>query len=323
MVNSLVLANALKRAWPDCFIGWAVHPKARGVLEGHPAIGEIHCVESLAPAALRRTMEEVRSRGYSIAIDMQHLFKSGLIAFLSGAPRRIGFDFNRTRELSWLFTNDKLPPHDPQRHVVEQYLEFARHLGIDDARPEWRLSPSAAARERAELLLPDGRSWAVLHVGAGKPANRWHAPGWARLARGLSAQHGLSVALVGGPGEADAAREILALLPPIAPPLDLVGKTSLEELTALLERARVVVSCDSGPMHVAAALSRPVVALFGPANHLRTGPYGQMNHVVARQDLWCSPCFRKKPCSHYECMPGIHAQQVVEKVAAVLRERPA
>ncbi|MBI3893964.1 MAG: lipopolysaccharide heptosyltransferase II [Candidatus Wallbacteria bacterium] len=319
MVNALVLANALKRAWPDCFIGWAVHPKSRPVLEGHPAIGEIHTLESSSPASIARTAEEIRSRGYSIAIDLQRLFKSGLLAFLSGAPRRLGFDFNRSRELCWVFTNEKLPPHDPQRHVVDQYLEFARYLGIDNPIAEWRLEPPAAARERAERLLPQGRRWAVLHVGAGKPANRWHAAGWARLARGLATQMGLSVVLIGGPAEAPVARDILALLPPIAPPLDLVGKTSLEEMMAVLERAAVVVSCDSGPMHVAAALRRPVVALFGPANHLRTGPYGQLDGVVARQDLWCSPCFRKKPCSHYECMPGIHAQQVLERVEGALR----
>jgi heptosyltransferase-1 len=314
VVNALVLANALKRAAPDCRLGWAVGPRALPLLEHHPAVDATHLVDTSHLATVPAAVARLRAGRYELALDLQRLFKSGLLAWLSGAPERLGFDFNRARELSWLFTNRKLPPHDPQRHVVDQYLEFARFLGVPEPAVEWRLQPTAAARERAVGLLPPGQTWVALHLGAGKPANRWPAAGWARLAMGLARSGGLSVCLVGGPGEVMVARAVEGLVPAGYRPLELVGKTSLDELMAVLERAAVVVSADSGPMHLAVALGRPVVALFGPANPLRTGPYGQPDNVLGRPDLWCAPCFRKKPCKHYECMPGLHAERVLAKV---------
>lgn len=321
VVNALVLACALKREWPEVRIGWAIHPRARGVLDGHPAIDEIHEIDPRGRGSLVESIATIRARGYELTIDLQRLFKSGLLAFLSGAPRRLGFDRNRSRELSWLFSNEKLAPHDPQRHVVDQYLEFARNLGVARPQVEWRLAPAEGERETAARRLAGAERWAVLHLGAGKPANRWHAAGWARLAATLAGDDGLSVALVGGGAEQPEAAAVRALLPVGRDVLDLTGKTTLGELMAVLERAAIVVSADSGPMHLAVALGRPVVALFGPANHLRTGPYGQLRHVIARQDLWCSPCFRKKPCSQYVCMPGISAARVAEQVRAVLSSR--
>lgn len=319
VVNTLVLANALKRAAPGCRLGWAVGPRALPLLERHPAVDTTHLVDVSRPASIPAAIAGLRAGGYELALDLQRLFKSGLLAWLSGAPERLGYDFNRARELSWLFTNRKLPPHDPQRHVVDQLLEFARFLGVPQPAVEWRLQPSAAARERAAGILLPGQTWVALHLGAGKPANRWPSTGWARLATGLVRTGGLSVCLVGGPGEVMTARAVEGLVPAGFMPLDLVGKTSLDDLMAVLERASVVVSADSGPMHLAVALGRPVVALFGPANPLRTGPYGQPDNVVGRSDLWCAPCFRKRPCDHYECMPGLHAERVLARVLEQVR----
>ncbi|MBI4871620.1 MAG: glycosyltransferase family 9 protein [Candidatus Riflebacteria bacterium] len=278
----------------------------------------LHLLDVKAPSTIPAVVRELRSRRYELALDLQRLFKSGALAWLSGAPVRLGFDVNRARELSWLFTNRKLDPHDPQRHVVDQYLELARYLGIEHPAVEWRLQPPAAAREQAGELLAGGGRWAVLHLGAGKPANRWPAPGWAKLAQGLVQSLGFSVCLVGGADDRMAARAVTGLVPGGFAPLDLVGQTSLPLLMAVLERAAVVVSADSGPMHLAVALGRPVVALFGPANPLRTGPYGQLDQVVGRPDLWCAPCFRRRPCDHYECMPGIDAARVLARVRDVV-----
>ncbi len=320
VVNGLVLANTIKRASPDCEIGWMVHPRSEAVLQGHPSVDRVHRIDLRRPRELAEELGRVRACRYDIVLETQRLFKSGLLALLSGAPRRIGFDFNRSRELSWLFTNEKIEPHDPMRHVVDQYMEFAAHLGIEDRSVQWLLRARPLELEKARARMEEKSRWVVLSIGAGKPANRWDISSWARLAWGIETALDARVCLVGGPESARSSRALAGLVPAGAAPLNLVGQTNLQELLGVLECADLVVSCDSGPMHMAVALGRPVVALFGPANHLRTGPYGLADRVIHRRDLWCSPCFRKDPCGDYLCMPGIDAARVLSRVEAALEE---
>ena len=280
VTNALVFAEALRAHAPATRIGWVVHPLAEPLVTGHPAVDVVHHWRRRRGwADLGRLTRELRAARYDLAVDLQRITKSALVARLSGARRVLGYDRGRSKELSWLLHSERIAPGDPDTHMVQQYLAFARHLGVPDPVVRRRLPVDPAAEAWAdETVRALGGAPIVLSIGASKPANRWPAARFGELARAL-ADAG-PVALAGGPGDVEAGAAARAAAGD-APLEDLVGRTDLPQLVALLGRARLVVSADSGPMHLAAAKARPVVALFGPADPARTGPWGE-GHVVLR-----------------------------------------
>ncbi len=291
VVNALVFAAALRDARPRAHIGWVAHPLVAPLLSRNPAVDTVHIwPRGGGVAGVWRLVREVRASRYELAVDLQRLQKSALVARLSGAPRVLGYDRGRTKEASHVWTRERVAPGDPRAHMVDQYLEFARHLGVPAEAPRWPLPPLEGARERALALLAPlaGAPFVALNLGASKPPNRWPPAHFAGLADLLAQQDGAAgrapaIVLTGGPGDRAAADEVLGATTAVT--LDLVGRTGLLELAAVLEEAALVVSGDTGPMHVAAAVGATVVALFGPADAQRTGPYGP-RHRVLREPAW-------------------------------------
>jgi lipopolysaccharide heptosyltransferase II len=318
VTNALVFAAALKEAWPDVHVGWAVHPLARVLVEGHPCVDRVHVWRrDGGPREFVRLLREVRAERYEVAVDLQRIQKSAWLARLSGAPRVLGYDRSRAKELSWLVTRERLDPAGAERHMVEHYLEFARHLGAPARAPRHLFPPDPAADAWAEGVLAElGGAPVVVNLGASKPANRWEPERFGVLARAL-ASDGVPVCFSGGPADRPLAERARATAGEGV--RDLVGHTSLRQLLALLRRARLFVGCDTGPMHLAAAARAPVVALFGPADPARTGPHGQ-GHVVLRELPPCAPC-NQKTCHQprHACMLDL----TVERVLAAVRTRLA
>jgi heptosyltransferase-1 len=280
VTNALVFAEAVRAHAPATRIGWVVHPLAQPLVEGHPAVDRVHLWRRRrAWADLPRLRRELRGEGYGLAVDLQRIAKSALVARLSGAPRVLGHDRGRSKEFSWLLRHEHIAPGDPRAHMVEHYLDFARHLGIEEPVVRHRLphDPEADAWA-ADRISEWGGAPLVLAIGASKPANRWPAERFGELARGL-ASSGHPIVLVGGPDDRIAGQQASAAAQGTA--VDLVGRTSLRQLVSLLRRARLVVSADSGPMHLAAACGRPVVAMFGPADPSRTGPWGAGHEILS------------------------------------------
>ena len=280
VVNALVFAAAVKEARADAHVGWVVHELAAPLVEGHPALARVHVWRRGGGAGeLGRLLRELRAERYELAVDLQRIQKSALVARFSGAPRVLGFDRARTKEASWLWTNERLAAHPGARHRVEEYLEVARHLGCEARAPRHQLARDEAAEAWAEELVRAlGGAPVLVNLGASKPPNRWAPERFGALAAALAGD-GVPVCLTGGPDDRAAAERARAAAG--ARVRDLVGGTSLRQLVALARRARLFVGCDTGPMHVAAAVRTPVVALFGPADPVRTGPYGA-GHVVVR-----------------------------------------
>ncbi len=311
VVNALVFAAALKAARPDVRLGWVVHPLAAPLVEGHPCVARVHVWRRGGGLAeLARLVKELRAERYELAVDLQRIQKSALVARLSGAPRVLGYDRARAKELSWLWTKERIPPRELARHMVLHYLEFARHLGAEPAEPRHLLPVDAAADAWAESLVRElGGEPVLVNLGATKPANRWIPERFGALASAL-ARDGVPVCFTGAPGDravAAAARAAAGA----ARVRDLVGQTSLCQLVALTRRARLFVGCDTGPMHIAAAVGTPVVALFGPADPVRTGPWGE-GHRIVRVPPPCAPCHRKT-CNQprHACMEDITVEQVL------------
>ena len=265
-------------------------------------------------------VRELRRARYDLAVDLQRIAKSALLARLSGAPRVLGYDRARAKELSWLLSKERIPAGEMATHMVEHYLEFARYLGVEDARARHALPMVPAAEEWADALVTElGAPPILVNLGATKPANRWEGERFGQLAVALATELGAPVCYTGS--EADRAVEAQARAVSDGTPgvRSLVGESDLSQLVSLTRRARLFIGCDTGPMHIAVACRTPVVVLFGPADPRRTGPYAQPDAVV-RVAPPCAPCNRKT-CNQerHACMEDI----TVELVVAAARERLA
>lgn len=323
VVNALCFATALKDHAPATEIAWAVHPLAAPLVAGHPSVDRAFVWERGGGfAELRRLVRALRAERFELAVDLQRIQKSAWLARSTGAPRVLGYDRRRAKEQSWIWTNERIPPGDPAAHMVEQYLEFARWLGVPAPRARHVLPRDEAAEDAAEARVAAwGGAPILVNVGATKPANRWPAERFGVLAAALARELDLPVCLTGGPGDRAAAESALAAGAREAGVHDLVGATDLRALIALERRARLWIGCDTGPMHVAAACGTPVVALFGPADPRRTGPFGP-GHRVVRVPPSCAPCNRKT-CNQprHACMEDITPERVLEEARAALGQR--
>lgn len=280
VANALVVANAIREAAPATRVGWVAHDLVRPLVDGHPSVDRVHLwPRGSGLAGFRALVREVRAERYGLALDLQRIAKSALVARLSGAPRVVGFDRARSKELAWLLPTERLHPRPDSRHRVEGYLDVVQHLGLPLPRVLHRLPEDARAAAWAEERV---RAWGappiLIHVGATKPPNRWPAERFGGLAGALARDPGGPVVLVGGPAEVETAKRALASAG--SEVHDLVGATDLRQLIELCRRARLVVSADSGPMHLAAAVGTQVLALFGPADPAATGPWGAQHRVL-------------------------------------------
>ena len=304
---------AVKDAHPETEIGWVTHPLACPLVEGNPCVDRVHVWEKRGGAReVLRVIRELRGARYDLAVDMQRITKSSLLARLSGARRVIGYDRARAKEGSWLWTRERIPGGSPAAHMVEHYLEFARYLGVEDPVPRHVLPTNAGAETWADALLEDlGAAPILVNLGATKPANRWDSGRFGELAVALGRELDAPVLLTGSEADREAEQGALAAVGSAEGVRSTVGLTSLVQLVSLTRRARLFVGCDTGPMHIAAACGVPVVALFGPADPRRTGPFGD-SHRVVRVPPPCAPCNRQT-CNQprHACMEDITVELVV------------
>jgi heptosyltransferase-1 len=259
---------------------------------------------------------KLRARPFDLVIDLQGLLKSALWTALARSPRKLGFD--GSREGSYLALTERLPKYDPDLHAVERYLKTAAYLGAPLAPPRFRLPPQLTG-DLPPVLATASRPVVVLHPGARWPSKLWPPAAWAELAHWLT-RRGAFVVITGSPADRRLTEALAAGSPGAV--LNLAGRTSLGELTALLRAATLAVTADTGPMHLAVALGTPVVALFGPTAPWRTGPYGA-GHEVVRLGLACSPCFKRRcPLSDQPpCLTQLSFQAVQESCEKILASR--
>jgi heptosyltransferase-1 len=306
VINTLPLAITLKEQL-HARIHWLVEPLSYGLVASHPSVHKAilfdkkHWVHAL-PGVLK----ELNNHHFDIALDLQRLIKSGLFCMYSRSSRRIGFDRARCKEFTWLFPFERIPASDPTVHMAHQYLEFARYLGATPSEIRWDIPVTG----RMPFELPE--KYVVLNIGATTSAKRWTPEGFASLARGLMDRYKVQAVLTGGPVDEPMAHRIESMAGDTI--INLVRKTTLQDLIEIIVRALAVVTCDTGPMHLAVALGKEVVALIGPTNPKRTGP---LRGRIVRQDLDCMPCNKRK-CDNPVCMSGITADMVLNTLDTIL-----
>ncbi|HTL31173.1 MAG TPA: lipopolysaccharide heptosyltransferase I [Tepidisphaeraceae bacterium] len=311
IVHTLPVLSLLRRRWPGAHISWLINPGFAGLIDQHPQINEVILFErrrfaqswrnASAARGLFQFTRSLREGKFDLVMDLQGLFRSGWFTARTRAPVRVGFA--NARELAHLFYTHRVQVGSPEQHAVERYLKMAEFIGAGREPVEFHFATSDADRASIAAKLGDIERYAVLMPGTNWQTKRWPIEHFAAIVEPLKKKFGLDSIVAGGP---DAA-ELAARMPGTR---NLVGQTNLRELTALFERAALVIANDSGPMHIAAALGRPLVTPYGPTNPVRTGPFGRMDTVI-RLDLPCSPCY-SRTCSHQSCLKWLTIEPVIE-----------
>ena len=322
VVQTLPVLTALRVRFPRAYIAWVVNRAYADVLAGHPDLDEVIAFDRIREAPwsrpVRRSLAELRatlrSRRFDLAIDVQGLLRSGLMTWATGAARRVGL--GDAREGASLCYTDKIAVPAENISAVDRYWLVASALGAGNTAKQFRIA-----------LEDDDRAWAgerlaaatglrvVINAGARWPTKRWPVEHFAVIAGRLVREFDASIILVGGSEDVPTANQLAASLPGRA--INLAGQTTLKQLAAVLVGAHLVVTNDSGPMHLAAALGTPVAAIFTCTSPERARPYGA-GHLVFSTNVWCAASYVKR-CSRMECMLELTPDRIWPALSARLQ----
>lgn len=324
VVMASALIKAFKRRYPLARLSWLVDAPAKGLLASNPDLDEV-IVLPLAEwgrlwrarrygewwRAWRRFSNELRARGFDLVIDAQGLLKSGVWAWLSRAPTRVGLGSKEGSQ--YLMTRVVSRDLEDDRIGVE-YYHLAQELGLDLTEYGMDLALSADDDAYAQGFAAEHGRYAVICPFTTRPQKHWREERWPLLAGVLAAEHTLKVVMLGGPGDVEAAARIQAAHPAI---INLAGRCSLTQSAALIKHAALLVGVDTGLTHMGIAFAVPTVALFGS-----TCPYLNTTRANARviyHRLECSPCRRSPTCAgDFTCMKNIEVAEVMQTVAQVM-----
>jgi heptosyltransferase I len=317
------IVRTLQQAWPATQLTWIIgrtEARLMSLIEGV----EFITVDKGAGLRARRALRaQLRGRRFGVLLHMQLALRASLVSLAVPADVRLGFDRPRARELQWLFTNTRIAANT-REHVLDSFFGFPAALGIRERLLRWDVPLPAAARAYAGQLIPDAQPTLVISPGSRHARRNWSLERYAALARHAVSRHGMRVILAGGPGDAE--RHAGAAITRLAGAgvLDQTGKDTLPELLALLGRATVLVSPDSGPVHMATMVGTPVVGLYAATNPARSGPYLSGRWCVdayaraARAFRGCEP--QELPWGHKIEEPGVMDLIQVEEVTARIDE---
>jgi len=342
LVLSMTVVRALKRTYPGAQIDLLALPSSAQIVRDDPDLSSVITYDPNVwrrPKALAQgrnwraalsVIRRLRGRRYDIAVSVFGNW-AAMLAVASGAKRRVGFG----RESYPGFMTDSVAGRHWQPgerlHEVDYCLKLARAAGAtvtpEDRIP--RLFVAASARDELDMLLHEvgisnDKPLIACHVSSNNgQSKRWPVPYWATLIDHLVGERGAQVVLTGAPGDLPLIERVMSRMEQTA--FNLAGKTSLAQLAALLQRADVLVSGDSGPMHIAAAVGTPLIAIHGPTDPAHSGPVSPLATIL-RSGIWCSPCYNAKgpaDCRFYttQCMKNILPARVLEIIEEKLREK--
>jgi heptosyltransferase II len=326
-VMTVPALRALRRVLPEAKITLVVRPSAKGIFSDVDFIDQLLIYDRHSAFSIIPQVREWRKRQFDLAVLFQNAFEAALIPFLAGVPIRLGY---ATESRQALLTHPlPVPDWRSTRHEVFYYLYLVTALEqllsgkseICESAPDASLQISHARKSEAENLLRsygirEGEPRVALCPGSiNSRAKRWPAEAYAALADRLI-DSGRQVLLIGSAGEADVTREVTSRMQ--QQPVVLTGKTSLDQITAILSLVDLVVTNDTGPAHIAAALGRPTLVIFGPTNPLTTRPFAPEAEIL-RHPPDCAPCMLRDCPIDHRCMTAITVEEVFEHSQALLK----
>jgi len=333
VIHTLPSLNAIRKHYPDAHITWLIEEAASSLVVGHETLNRVIISKRkqwikkiLGPACLKNIKEayqfikELRDTEYDLIIDFQGLLKSAILIALARGKRKTGFDKGMEHmEHSYIFLNERIPPVSMENHALLRNLMLINALGIKSKEIEYKIPVSDNTRKFIDSILERHGIKGPGILVAMNPVAKWKTKLWdnqkfALLADRLIEKYNASVIFTGSQSDKSTIDNIMSCMSQRA--VNLAGETTLKTLAALYEKTKFLISTDTGPMHMAAAVGTPVIALFGPTAPWRTGPFGS-EHKILRSGLNCSPCF-KRQCSTIDCMKQINVEQVMDAANSIL-----
>ena len=328
IIHALPVVSALRTVLPDARISWLVKSEWAELLEGHPDLHEVISVD-FCVRSWRSLIATVRARAFDCVVDLQGLFRSGLIARLSGAPVRVGFAGGREGS-PWLYTHRIRLPNDRNTHwrlldmhAVDRNLAMAALFGASTDAPRFilpRLENDQAVINRlfAEAGVAPHDQLIAIAPTSRQTIKRWPVGRFVKAAAALAKHKNMKIVLLGSPDDRSIVRPFSMALGPAL--VNLVGKTRIRQLSLIFDRVRLLIANDSGPIHVAAACRVPVLACFGPTNPKATGPYGAGHVTMVSSTTACRPCGLRQCHNAYylECLDSIAVEDVVGRAKRML-----
>lgn len=336
VIHTLPALNAIREKFPEAHITWLVEQEAADIVLGHKALDRVIVsrrktwIKQLfsgkyhhALKQIRHFLQQLRDTHYDMIIDFQNLFKSGIMVMLARGSQKTGFDKGMEHsEHSHIFYNKKIAPVSMEIHALKRGLMLLESLGIYCKKTAYHLPITKKDRLDIGALLKENdinRQKPIICINpqATWPTKLWDKKKFALLADRLNERYNAQILFTGGMPDRNEIFAIISLMK--TPGTNLAGLTSLKTLAALYEKADCLITTDTGPMHLAAAMGTKIVAIFGPTAPWRTGPYGQNNFIV-RSTLLCAPCF-KRQCSTKACMEKISLADVMQGVNKLMGKR--
>ncbi len=315
-VHVLPVINALKRRRPESHITWVLQPGPAALVRGHPMVDEILLFDrALGLAGFAGIRQQLRARRFDVVLNLQVYFKAGVITAMTSAPVKLGFDVARARDFNWLFTTDRVHAR-PMQHVQDQYLEFTDWLGVPHEPVTWGLGPwnDAERSWQREFMARFDRPIAPIVVATSKPQKDWMPERWAEVCDALLGDFGLQPVLVGARSPRELHAEHVILERARCRPFSALGQGGLRGLVGIFDAATLVLSPDTGPLHISVALDRPVVSLIGYSNPKRVGPYRRFRDLMV--DAYGEPGedYPISMVNRRDRMPRITVRDVLDRV---------
>jgi heptosyltransferase I len=282
--HALAALRALQAAWPQTQFTWIIGKVEAKLMA--PLLPEIEFItfdKGAMLGELMRLRSSLSGRRFDLLLNMQLSFRASLVSSVLRSPLKLGFDRARARELQWLFTNAQIAPAG-REHVLDSLLGFVRACGIEPGVPQWRVAPPKSASEYAERITAGGRPILVISPCSSHSLRNWSAAGYAAIADHAVDAHGMRVVLAGGRSAQERHMGAAIQAAARAALVDQIGKDTLPELLGLLSRSTVLLSPDSGPVHMATMVGLPVIGLYAATNPARVGPYFSRQWCIDRYD---------------------------------------
>jgi lipopolysaccharide heptosyltransferase I len=317
IIHAIPAAAAIRRSFPQASIDWLVDARQREILEFVPILTRRISVDTSSVGSLRSVLSDLRRTRYDVALDLQGLLKSAVLARLSGASRVVGFPAELLRERAARFFYTETAG-DAAPHVIDKNLTMLTAIGVRMPDVEFPLeapNPRIVADARSRLGIPEGARFAILNPGAAWPNKRWPPVYFAEVSRELAKRHDLRSLVLWGPGEEQIAEAVAMASDNTAA---VSAPTSIGDVISLTRAAALVISGDTGPMHIAAASGTPLVGIFGPTDPRRNGPWAEDDVVVSRYGV-CACHYQRQCRIPGWCLLDISPREVVELAGQRLR----
>ncbi|MBN2453896.1 MAG: lipopolysaccharide heptosyltransferase II [Candidatus Omnitrophica bacterium] len=328
VVLSTPVIKSLRDAYPDSHITMMVAPHAREIVEGNPYLNEVIVYDKSGPhkgiAGNAGFIQELRDKKFDIAIVLHPTNRAHMVVSLAGIPERIGYD----RKAGFLLT--KRIPHSKQfgmRHEIDYTLDLLRHIGIEPKSKELYMPVNIASEHKIDGILKesgikDSDILVVVNPGASCASKRWRVERFADVANGLVEKYKARVAVISGNTDKKFGDRLASFITGRC--VNLSGRTTIGDVASLLRRARLLISNDSGPVHISCAVGTPVIVIFGRNDRglspERWGPCGK-NDIVLHKDVGCEICYAHNCRSEFKCLDSITSREVLEAAEKLLKTK--